>query len=137
MCDEDRIWNSIKRFLSKNKRLHLLSPSNKPHLFKIEEIQPDSIIIRFFHSDRLFLIERERFISGFNLLKENKGKWIKIGARRVKTKKGTLEWAIKKNYDGKMNGLSTASWIAAILVKVFKSIIFNNKKKGQALMMKK
>ena len=135
MSDEDRIWDSIEQLRLKNNKLYLLSKSSKPHSFKIEVMQPGYIIVRFFHSGRFLKLEKERFISAHKMLKENQGKWIKTGSSRVKTKEGTLEWAIKKNYDGKMNGLSTAPWIAAILVEVCKDIICNDKKIGQALMM--
>ena len=69
------------------------------------------------------------------MLKENKGDWIRLGANRTQANPGTLEGRIKKEHDGKMNGLSTAPWIATILVKTFDNILFNEKKRGQAIMM--
>lgn len=137
MCDEDRIWASIVKYLSKNKKLHLLSESSKSLSFKIIKLQMDNIFINFPRSGYLLKLEKQRFISGYKMLKDSEGKWVKIGANRTIPKKETLEWTIKKHFDGKMNGLMTAPWIAAILVGAFKNIVFNNKKKGQALMMEK
>ena len=70
------------------------------------------------------------------MLEENRGNWIKIGASRANSNPDTLEGKIKMDHNNKMNGLSTAPWVAAILVNTFEDIIFNEKKKGQALMKK-
>ena len=69
------------------------------------------------------------------MLEEKSGIWVELGASRINTRPNTLEGRIKLEFNGKLNGLSTVSWIAAILVKVFNNIKFNYEAKGQALIM--
>lgn len=134
---EKTIWDPVVNYLRNNKRLDLLIESPRSQPFEVITIQTDHIVIRFSKSRNLLKLEKERFISAYKMLEENEGKWVKIGARRVETKLDTIEGRIKNDYNGDMNGLSTAPWIAAILVKTFRNIIFNEKKRGQALMMAK
>ena len=134
---EKTIWDTIINCIKDNKKLGLLSESPKSQSFEIITIQTDYIVIRFSKSGNLLKLEKEMFISAYKILEENVGKWIKIGASRTETKLDTLEGRIKNDYNGDMNGLSTAPWIATILVETFSNIIFNDKKKGQALMMTK
>ncbi len=127
------IWDKIIKFLEKKHNMHLIS--FRGQTFDLEEITQNKIKIRF-SSGNTINIEKQRFESAYNYLKEKNGEWIKIGASRINTDPKTIEGRIKQKYDGKMNGLSTAPWIATILVKVFDNIEFNGKKKGQAIKMR-
>ncbi|MCM1566077.1 MAG: hypothetical protein NC238_09060 [Dehalobacter sp.] len=69
------------------------------------------------------------------MLKEHRGDWVRIGASRTNTDPDTLEGRIKNDFGGKMNGLSTAPWVASILVGAFNYIIFNAQERGQAIKM--
>jgi hypothetical protein len=132
---EDYIWQQIKAFLKNNPRLNLLSPFTNFQIFEVIEITDIYIKIQFQDSKGILKIEKSRFTSAYNMLEEKKGVWVELGASRINTKPNTLEGRIKLEFDGKLNGLSTVSWIAAILVKVFDSIKFNYESRGQALIM--
>lgn len=129
------IWDKITSYLTSNKKLNLLSDLKKSQVFNIVEITGDYIRIEFAETKRTLKLEKERFISAYNMLEKNKGNWILLGASRTNTKPNTLEGQIKLDYNNKLNGLSTVSWIAAILEKVFDNIKFNYQQKGQALKM--
>ena len=129
------VWGKIKTFLQDNKRLNLLSPSSNSQIFDVIEISDDCIIIQFQVSKNKFKIEKSRFLSAYSMLEEKKGIWVDLGSSRENTKLNTLEGRIKSEYNGKLNGLSTAPWIASILVKTFDNIKFNYEIKGQALIM--
>ena len=129
------VWGKIKTFLQDNKRLNLLSPSSNSQIFDVIEISDDCIIIQFQVSKKKFKIEKSRFLSAYSMLEEKKGIWVDLGSSRENTKLNTLEGRIKSEYNGKLNGLSTAPWIASILVKTFDNIKFNYEIKGQALIM--
>lgn len=133
---KDRIWGIIIDTINIGERFDLLSPSPKSQPFKIVEADPDRIKIKYLESGNTLFLEKERFISAYKMLKENKGSWVDIGAKRVNAEYGTIEGKIKKEYNGDMSGLSTAPWIASILVNTFENIEFNGKKKGQAIRMK-
>ena len=78
----------------------------------------------------------EQFLlSAYKMLEEKKSVWVALGASRINTKPNTLEGRIKSDFNSKLNGLSTVSWIAAILVKAFDNIKFNYEAKGQVLKM--
>ena len=132
---EDIIWSKVTEFLKSNKKLNLLSPLSNSQVFDVTEIADDYIIIKFQESKGNLKIEKSRFISAYKMLEEKKGVWVALGASRINTKPNTLEGRIKLDFNGKLNGLSTVSWIAAILVKVFDNIKFNYEIKGQALKM--
>lgn len=132
---EDKIWLQITEFLKDNKKFNLLSPLSNSQVFEITEIADDYIKINFQESKGNLKIEKSRFISAYKMLEEKKGIWVALGASRINTKPNTLEGRIKLDFNGKLNGLSTVSWIAAILVKVFDNIKFNYEAKGQALKM--
>jgi len=132
---EDDIWPKIKDFLKNNPRLCLLSPLSNSQIFEVKEITDSYINIQFQDSKGTLKIEQSRFISAYKMLNDKKGIWIELGASRINTKPNTLEGRIKLDFNGKLNGISTVSWIAAILVKVFKDIKFNYASKGQALLM--
>lgn len=132
----NRIWSSVTDSLERGEVLDILAPSPKSQPFKIVEIKPGLLRIKFLESGSYLKLERKRFISAYKMLEENMEHWVDIGATRTNTKLGTLEGRIKQDYNDDMNGLSTATWIAKILVKVFENIEFNGKKKGQALRMK-
>lgn len=132
---ENNMWNKITSYLIKNKKLSLLSNLENSQVFNIIEITDCHIRIEFAETKKTLKLEKDRFISAYNMLEENKGQWVLIGASRVSTKPNTLEGRIKLDFNGKLNGLSTVSWIAAILVKVFDNIKFNYEVKGQALKM--
>ena len=132
---EDKIWLQITEFLKSNKKLNLLSPLSSSQVFEISEVADDYIIIKFQESKGNLKIEKSRFISAYKVLEEKKGVWVALGASRINTKPNTLEGRIKLDFNGKLNGLSTVSWIAAILVKAFDNIKFNYEAKGQALKM--
>jgi len=130
---EDSIWNKITTSLKLGQKLELLYMSKKSQAFIIHEINTDYIKIKFIDSSRYLRLDKSRFISAWNYLNENKDSWVKIGSARIYTKPNTLEGIIKKELNNNMSGLATATWIAAILVKVFDNIEFNNKSKGQAI----
>jgi len=132
---EDYIWQQIKAFLKNNPRLNLLYPLTNFQIFEVIEITDIYIKIQFQDSKGILKIEKSRFTSAYNMLEEKKGVWVELGASRINTKPNTLEGRIKLEFDGNLNGLSTVSWIAAILVKVFDSIKFNYESRGQALIM--
>ena len=132
---KNNVWDKITSYLSNNKKLNLLSNSENSQIFNIVEITNDYIRIKFQETKTTLKLERDRFISAYCMLEENKGNWILLGASRVNTKPNTLEGRIKLDYNNKLNGLSTVSWIAAILEKVFDNIKFNYMQKGQALKM--
>lgn len=129
------IWESIVTYLSQNSMIDLLSKSKKSQPFMVADIKEDYVKIQFSSSQNTLKLEKSRFISAYEMLKENKGKWVRIGASRIDSSPDTLEGRIKNDFNGRMNGLSTAPWIATILVNTFDDIVFNEKKKGQALMM--
>ena len=131
----DTIWLQITEFLKNNKKLNLLSPLSNSQVFEVAEITNDYIKIKFQESKGNLKIEKSRFVSAYKMLEEKKGTWVALGSSRINTKPNTLEGRIKLDYNNKLNGLSTVSWIAAILVKVFDNIKFNYKIKGQALKM--
>lgn len=132
---ENEIWNQIIKFLKSNKKLHLLSPLSSSQVFEIIEITDNHIMIKFQESKGNLKIEKSRFLSAYKMLEEKKGVWVALGSSRINTKPNTLEGRIKLDFNGKLNGLSTVSWIAAILVKTFDNIKFNLEIKGQALKM--
>lgn len=129
------VWDKIKTFLQDNKKLNLLSPSSNFQIFEVVEISDDYIVIQFQDSKGNLKIEKSRFLSAYNMLEEKKGIWVDLGVSRINTKQNTLEGRIKLEHNGKLNGLSTISWVAAILVKTFDNIKFNYESKGQALIM--
>ena len=130
---EKNIWVEISNFLNKNRKMKLISGYGQT--FNIEEITEKKIKIKF-PKGTILPLERKRFKSAYVFLMERRGSWIKIGASKTNTNPDTIEGRIKHEYDGKMNGLSTASWVATILVKTFDNIEFNGKKRGQAFRMR-
>lgn len=129
------IWDKITSCLTHNKRLNLLSDLKNSQVFNIVEITDSYIKIKFQETKTTLKLEKNRFISAYNMLKENKGTWVALGASRVNTKPNTLEGRIKLDFNNNLNGLSTVSWVASILEKVFENIKFNYVQKGQALKM--
>lgn len=129
----DIIWNEIIKYLDNNRSLRLLSNNTKAQGFTVSELNSDYIIVQFNISKNKLKLEKIRFEAAYELLKKNRGNYIPIGASRNNTNANTLEGEIKNKFNGKLNGLSTAPWIATILVSSFENIIFNEKKKGQAI----
>lgn len=132
---EKDIWQQIKFYLQNNTKLNLLSPLSNFKIFEVVEVSDDYIKIQFQDSKGSLKIEKSRFLSAYNMLEEKKGIWIDLGSSRINTKPNTLEGQIKLEHNGKLNGLSTVSWVAVILVRVFDNIKFNYASKGQALRM--
>ncbi len=132
---KNNIWGKITSYLTYNKKLNLLSSSDSSQIFNVVEIAEDYIKIEFQETKTTLKIDKQRFLSAYRMLEENKGNWVPIGASRVNTKINTLEGRIKLDFNNKLNGLSTVSWIASILEKAFDNIRFNYKNKGQALKM--
>lgn len=128
------IWESIVNYLVEKKYLYPLAQSRKSSPFRIIKINHDAVTIEFKSGNQLKL-EKSRFISAYNMLEENRGSWVSIGARRLNASPDTLEGKIKMEFNGQMNGTSTAPWVAAILVGAFNNIEFNDKLKGQAVRM--
>lgn len=129
------MWNKITAYLNKNKKLSLLSNLENSQVFNIIEVTDCHIRIEFQETKKTLKLEKDRFISAYKMLEENKGNWILLGASRVNTKPNTLEGRIKLDFNNNLNGLSTVPWISAILAKVFENIKFNFKIRGQALKM--
>ena len=132
---ENNIWDKITSYLDNNKKLNLLSDLKNSQVFNIVEITDSYIKIEFQETKTTLKLEKKRFISSYSMLEENKSTWIALGASRVNTKPNTLEGRIKLDFNNNLNGLSTVSWIVAILEKVFDNIKYNHKQKGQALKM--
>lgn len=130
---ESRIWDEVTSLLSQGQKLKLLYMSRKSQAFIINKIDTDYIRIKFIDSGGYLKLDRSRFNSAWNYLNKNKGNWVKIGSSRKYTKSNTLEGAIKKEFNNNMNGTATATWIAAILVRVFSNIEFNGKFKDQEI----
>lgn len=129
----EELWLKIKDYLSKNCRLSLLS--HKGSDFDVIKITDEYIVIKFVISNNRLKLEKTRFISAYKLLNEKRNNWVLIGANRSGAKADTLEGRIKNDFDGKMNGISTAPWITSILTNLSENIVFNNKKRGQAIML--
>jgi len=130
----DKLWQVITDYVKRNPILYPLSSSSKSQPFKIDVLN-DLLMLEFQGSKNKLKLEMSRFLSAYNMLEEKRGRWVRIGGSRIDTKPDTLESRIKFDFDGKMNGLSTAPWIAAILVKSFDNIDFNGLVKGQAIKM--
>lgn len=130
------IWISITNYLKENRVHNLLSMSTKTQSFIVLNISDDCITIQFDKTNRKLKLEKSRFISAYNKLSKSTGEWVKVGARRVDADPDSLEGKIKLDFNGNLNGISTAPWIATILVNVFDNIEYNGKKKGQAIRMK-
>lgn len=128
----DNLWQTITDFVRCNPVLYLLSPSAKSRPFNIEVFN-DLLMLKFQGTGNTLSLEKSRFISAYNMLEEKRGKWIRIGGSRINSDPDMLEGRIKSDFNGKMNGLSTAPWVAAILVKAFDNIHFNGRIKGQAI----
>lgn len=132
----DVLWDVITDFVIRNPKQSLLSPAQKSQQFHIR-IDGDNLILLFLTTRKKLKLEKNRFESAYRMLTEHRGEWVKIGGSRVDTKPDTLEGSIKNDFDGKMNGLSTAPWVAAILVGAFNYIVFNRQMRGQAINMLK
>lgn len=128
------VWEHIIDYLRNQESLYLLAQSRRSNAFKVVAIHDNAVIIQFASGNKLKL-ERGRFDSAYNLLEENKGNWVSIGAGRISANPDTLEGRIKADFNGQMNGTSTAPWIATILVGAYSEIEFNGKLKGQAIRM--
>ena len=129
----NEIWVKITSSLKLSQKLELLYMSKKSQSFIINEINLDYIKIKFIDSGGYLRLDKSRFISAWNYLNNNKGNWVKIGSAQTYAKPNTLEGIIKKEFNNNMNGIATATWVAAILVKVFDIIEFNGKATGQAI----
>jgi hypothetical protein len=127
-------WSEIISYVKQKPIQSLLIQRSNTQQFEIS-IGYDSLILNFQRSHNKLRLEKSRFISAYNMLKERKGSWVSIGGSRVNTKADTLEGRIKNEFNRNMNGLSTAPWIAAILVGAFDNIIFNEQMMGQAIKM--
>lgn len=127
-------WGDIISYVKQNPVQTLLMQRSNTQQFEIS-IDYDSLILHFQRSGNKLRLEKSRFISAYNMLKERKGRWVNIGGSRVNTNPDTLEGRIKNEYNRNMNGLSTAPWIAAILVGAFDNIIFNEQMICQAIKM--
>ena len=132
---EENIWEQIINSLHNDKRISLLLPKSNSQNSEVINISDGYIRIQFQDLKTKMKIEKIRFLSAYKMLEENKGQWVKIGASQNNTKPDTLEGRIKLDFNGNLNGFMTATWIAAILVKVFNNIEFNNKHRGKALRM--
>ena len=130
MFTRNQVWEKILDY-SKSKQgqwIPLLNPEcDSP--FKITEVSDNYIRV-----NKLSIKMTEyMFLSIYDYLK-SKRDWIKIGARRVGAREGTVEGVIKKNYfNDNPDGLSTATWFSAILVYSNIGIEFNNKARGQKI----
>lgn len=124
------VWSKIHSFALRQvgKETPILNPEYSSP-FVISEVTDDYIQI-----DKLSIkLTREMFEDTHEFLM-NGDTWIRIGASRVNTRPGTLEEYLKLNYfGGKKNSLSTATWVAAILVHSCNSIEFNEKSRDQAI----
>ena len=127
------VWDKIKKYgeAQLGKQIPLLNPKTNS-TFMITEISENYLKI-----DKLPInLSAELFLESFQHVAQNKT-WLKIGASRINTKKDTLEGFLKrKYYKGSMNALSTATWVAAILVYSQDEIEFNGKSRGQAIKFK-
>ena len=124
------VWKRINDYASSHitSQIPLLNPEVSSS-FSITEVHPNHIKI-----DKLPIKLSEELFSKVYQHIVNQKEWLRIGASRINTKPNTLEGYIKTTFlNGTMNGLSTATWIAAILVYSLDEIIFNKKSRGQAI----
>jgi hypothetical protein len=130
VVENERIWEKIHDFASKNinEPLLILNPV-KEKRFKITKVTDSYLIV-----DKLGTsLTKEMFVIIFNHIKSS-GNWMDIGASHVNTRKNTIEGILKERFfGGNMNAISTATWVAAILVRSDVGISFNNVPRGQAL----
>jgi len=132
---KEDVWKKIISCLKNNKKIKLLSPKSNSQKSEVIDIFSDYIRIQFQDTKRKLKIEKGRFLSAYKMLNENKGQWVSIGASHDNTKPNTLEGRIKLDFNGNLKGLSTATWVAAILVNDFDNIEFNDRNMGKALRM--
>jgi len=127
------VWDKISKYgeAQLGNQIPLLNP--KIHsTFTITELSENYLKI-----DKLAInLSAELFMESFQHVAQHKT-WLKIGASRINTKHDTLEGFLKRKYfNGSMNALSTATWVAAILVYSHNEIEFNRKSRGQAIKYK-
>ena len=131
--ENEKIWGKIHDFATQNinKPLLILNPE-KQQKFNIIEVADSYLKV-----DKLGIsLTKDMFLVVFNYLK-NSGNWVNIGATHTNTRKNTVEGVLKEMFHGgNMDALSTATWVAAILVKSGIGISFNNVPRGQALKFK-
>ncbi len=132
--DEEKLWGVISD--SKGSTLTTLAQRKKRQNFKIVETNDNYLRIKFSGSGAQLKIEKLRFALAYRQIKKNRGNWVEINASRINTKPNSLEGAIKLGMDGKLNGLSTATWVASLLVECDPRIVFNGKLRNQCLMYK-
>lgn len=134
MC-KDETWNGIINYSNTvhGKLIPILNPNtNSP--FVINEISDDYIKIDKLRDNKL---TKQMFLAVYNFVK-SKMNWVRIGASRVNTSEDTVEGLLKQNFfNNNQNGLSTATWVSAVLVYSDVGIAFNNKAKGQKIRFKK
>ena len=127
------VWKKIKAFsqLYQGKPIPILNPSIQS-TFMITEVSDDYIKI-----DKIQIkMTKNMFLSIYDYLK-CRGCWVEIGARRVGARPNTLEGFIKNDLlKVGPDGLSTATWFAAIMIHADIGIDFNNVAKGQKLRWK-
>ncbi len=134
MC-KDEIWNEIISYskTAKGKFIPILNP-NADSPFVVTEISNDYIKIDKLRDNKL---TKQMFLSVYDFVK-NKPSWVRIGASRVNTSEDTVEGLLKRKFFNRnQNGLSTATWVSAVLVYPDLGIKFNNKTKGQKLRFNK
>jgi len=132
--DEKKLWCNILNL--KEKKLSPLADRKKKQDFKIIDATDNFVRIKFLESSIELKLDKPRFLLAYRYLKMNKRKWVKIGASRISTDPSSIEGIIKIGIDGNLNGLSTATWIATLLVKCNLKISFNGQLRNQALMYK-
>lgn len=130
-----QVWEQILSYSKdvKGKLIPLLNP-NVDSPFTITEIGYNYVKIDKLGENKL---SKEMFLHVYDYIQRKNGDWVKIGSSRINTKEDTIEGVIKTKFYNSLDGLSTATWLSAILVYSDIGIEFNNKSIGQKLRFKK
>lgn len=120
--EEDRnVWEAISDFCKENLNKSILPLNERGQSFQIIEVGSDFIKLGFAKST--LRLDSWRFLSVFNLLKQNKGRFIELGSSKATPRKFTTEYHMKE-IEGNMQGLMTSLWVCTILANSFKDMEF-------------
>jgi hypothetical protein len=115
------VWDAISDSYRGNLRKAIRPLNGRGQDFQIIEVGDDFVKLRF--SKSTLKLDSWRFLSVYQLLRENQGRFKEMGSNKSTPKPGTIERHMKE-IDGNMNGLMTTLWVSTILVKTFREIEF-------------
>lgn len=123
--DENKeIWNKIIDYSEKNLNEDIVPLGERGQLFKIIKIGGNYIKLQFKKST--LKLPSWRFITTYQLLKNNPNQFIEMGSNKGVPKINTIERNMKE-MEGNMKGLMTTLWVSTILANSFKNIEFTPK----------